>query len=502
MPLEHSEFDERVKKLELLRAAGINPYPERFERTHTVSEARKIGEKGVRTTEDVIKDTKKSMQLCGRLMSWRSHGKLSFGQLQDFSGRIQICLMRDVVGEKSYKFFQKHIDVADFLGLSGELFVTQHGELTLMIKEYVLLGKTLRPLPEKWHGIQDVEARYRYRYLDLVMNQESTKRFLLRTKMVKLIRDFLDHHGFLEVDTPVLSPKASGAFAKPFITHHETLDKDYYLRIAPETYLKRLIVGGFERVYEFARCFRNEGIDPSHHQEFTMLEYYAAYWNYKDNMRFTEELFAHFIKQLFGSLETFYRGMRIDWTPPWPRKSLRQVILEDSGIDIDESRSAEELRNRIKQKKIPVSDVPHFDHLGRGNLIDALYKKVSRPKLIQPTFILEYPLDLSPLARRNDKNPDLTDRFQLVVNTWEVVNAYSELVDPVDQRKRLEEQAKLKAKGDVEAMEMDEDYLVAMEHGMPPVSGWGMGIDRMVALLTEQENLKDVIFFPLMKPLE
>ncbi|KKQ72250.1 MAG: lysyl-tRNA synthetase, lysyl-tRNA synthetase, class II [Candidatus Peregrinibacteria bacterium GW2011_GWC2_39_14] len=494
------EFSDRLKKLEDIRKQGVNPYPERYERTHKAVDAVKLGEKGLRAMDAVIAENKNDIKLCGRLVAFRSHGKISFGNLQDVSGQIQICIAQNVIGDENYDFFSKKIDIADFIGVSGELFLTRTNQITLMVKEFILLGKTLRPLPEKWHGLQDTETKYRYRYLDTVMDRNVMDRFLMRTKLISLIREYMNDREFIEVETPVLSAKASGAIAKPFVTHHNAFDKDFFLRIAPETYLKRLIVGGFERVYEFARCFRNEGIDPSHHQEFTMLEYYAAYFNYEDNMKFTENLFEHFIKELFGTLKLNIYGTDIDFTPPWPRKTMRELIIEHAGIDIEEFHSAEKLRKAITDKKIKIDG--DIKALGYGNMVDALYKKTARQKLIQPIFVTSHPIELSPLARQNDAKPHTTDRFQLVVNTWEVVNAYSELVDPVDQRARLTEQANLKSKGDVEAMEMDEDYLLAMEHGMPPISGWGMGIDRIFALLTSQENLKDVILFPLMRPEE
>ncbi len=498
MAEQSQEFSDRLKKLKDFRTSGANPYPEKYERTHTAAGAiAKTEKNNVREMDKVVAAPANTIRLCGRLTAFRSHGKICFGDLTDFSGKIQICLAHQIIGEKAYEDFAKKIDVADFIGVSGELTKTRTNQITLIVKEYILLGKTLRPLPEKWHGLQDVEAKYRYRYLDTIMDRAVMDRFLLRTRLISLIRKYLDEREFIEVETPILSAKASGAIAKPFITHHNALDKDFYLRIAPETYLKRLIVGGFERVYEFAKCFRNEGIDPSHHQEFTMLEYYAAYWNYEDNMKFTEELFAYFLKELFGKLKLGIYGTDIDFTPPYPRKTMWDLILEYAKIDIKKINTTDKLRKEITAKKIKLEeDISKF---GFGNLVDALYKKTARPKLIQPVFVTNQPIELSPLARKNDKDPSITDRFQLVVNGWEIVNAYSELVDPVDQRSRLEEQAKLKKKGDVEAMEMDEDYLLAMEHGMPPISGWGMGVDRVIALLTSQENIKDVILFPLMK---
>lgn len=499
------EYFDRLKKLEEMRAAGVQPYPERYERSHTATEAQALGEKGMRETEEVTKggvdgaSRGTEISLAGRIMTFRSHGKLSFAQLQDISGRVQICFMKDVLGEEKYKFAAKKVDAGDFLGVKGELFRTQHGEVTLLVREYILLAKSLQPLPEKWHGVQDQEMKYRYRYLDMLMSPETTQRMLLRSKFIRTVRKYLEDNQFIEVETPILAAKASGALAKPFVTHHNALDREFFLRIAPETYLKRAVVGGFERVFEFAKCFRNEGMDPSHLQEFTMLEYYASYWNYEDNMDFTENLFKYFIKELFGTLTIQVGENQIDFGQKWPRKSLRDLIFEKTAIDINTEKTAEDLRKAIKKNNIVLED---NGKLGRGNLIDILYKKTVRPQLIQPIFVTSHPIDLSPLARRNDTNPDITDRFQLVVNSWEVVNAYSELVDPVDQRQRFEYQAKLKANGDEEAMEADYDYVYAMEHGMPPMSGWGMGVDRILALLTNQENLKDVILFPLMKPLD
>ena len=389
------------------------------------------------------------------------------------------------------------MDIGDFIGAQGNIFRTKKGEITLDIHVLTLLSKTIRPLPEKWHGVSDTEILYRQRYLDLLMNGETMERFLKRTRVIKVMRNFLDEEGFIEVETPVLQTKPSGAIATPFATHHNALNMDLYLRIAPETYLKRCIAGGFERVYEFARSFRNEGMDPSHLQDFTMLEYYVAYWNYEDNMRFTERMIKHVLQAIEGSLSIHYGEHTIDFDMDWPRISIHDLIERDTGIDISSYHDEKGLRGEIENRGIEIQDM---DKMGFGTLIDNLYKKVSRPKIVNPLFIIHHPIELSPLARRNDQNPSITDRFQLVVNGWEIVNAYSELVDPVDQRERLEKQMQLHNRGDSEAMVMDEDFLTAMEHGMPPVSGWGMGIDRFVCLLTGQENLRDVILFPLMKP--
>lgn len=500
-----SEFEDRKRKVSELRDAGTQPYPERFERTHTLAEARFQSEKETPRDLDMIGTAPRSdVTVCGRLMLVRAHGKLTFARLKDHTGEIQICFMKNVVGEEPYKMLKK-IDLADFLGVNGEFFITKHGELTVLVKDFQLLGKTLRPLPEKFHGLKDTESLYRYRYLDLLSNQETYDRFLFRTRLITAMRNYLDGHGFVEVETPILTSVPSGAAAKPFSTHHNALDIPLFLRIAPETYLKRAIVGGFDRVYEFAKCFRNEGMDPSHLQEFTMLEYYGAYWNYEDNMKFTEQLLSYVIKETTGDMhvEVIDRDGNkalIDFTPPWPRLNFVEIIEKDCGLNVlDHYGDADMLRAELKKRKLVVE---RAETMGYGNLCDALYKKVSRPKLIQPAFVIKHPVDTKPLARRNDDDERVADTFQLLVNTWEIVNAYSELVDPVDQRKRLERQAAARAAGDEEAMPMDEDYLRAMEHGMPPMSGWGLGVDRFVALITGQDNLKDTVLFPLLRPLE
>ncbi len=530
-PRQMNEFEDRKRKLGELRAAGLQLYPDRFERTHTVAQVREMAEsKPPRQLEEILKKSAAKIRICGRLMLLRPHGKLTFAQLRDGSGQMQVCFMQGHMEQSGmclknnssrkagatrsvaeaqatesldpYKLVRK-LDMADFIGVTGELFLTRHGELTLLIKEWVLLGKTLRPLPEKFHGLKDIEAKYRYRYLDLLADPESKKRFLLRARMISTMRRYMDDNGFTEVETPILTSIPSGAAAKPFSTHHHALDIDLFLRIAPETYLKRCIVGGFDRVYEFAKCFRNEGMDPSHLQEFTMLEYYSAYWNYEDNMDFTEKFIAGVIKEINGDLKVICRGRdgdehTIDFATPWPRLNFVELIKNDCGIDILKFYgNADGLRGEIKKKAI---DIEKMGTMGYGNLCDALYKKVSRPKLIQPAFVIKHPVDTKPLARRNDEDPRLADTFQLLVNGWEIVNAYSELVDPLDQRQRLLAQAKARAAGDEEAMPMDEDYLLAMEHGMPPISGWGLGVDRFLALLTNQDNLKDVVLFPLLKP--
>ncbi|MBY0469636.1 lysine--tRNA ligase [bacterium] len=479
----------RRSKLEKLTEAGVQLYPERFDMTHTLAEASQLA--------DGVAD----VRVAGRIVAMRKMGKLSFVSIQDLAGRVQLCIKMDGVGEKNYEIFQHLIDIGDFIGASGSMFTTKTGEKTVQVTSYQFLGKCLNPLPEKWHGLVDVEARYRQRYVDLIMNADTRKRFLIRSLIVREMRTFLENQGFIEVETATLQSNPSGALAKPFKTHHNALDVDMYLRIAPETYLKRLIVGGFHHVFEFARCFRNEGISPQHLQEFTMVEGYSAYWNYEDNMNLIRNLFIHIIQKAFGTLVLTIGDVQVDLSKEWKRVTFRELILEHSGIDIDQFKDAKSLLKKIFDKGI-VLDVDKPQELGRGNLIDHLYKKVARPKVVEPTFLTAHPIDLSPLARANDSDPNLTDRFQLIINGAEIVNAYSELVDPIEQMKRLEDQAALRGAGDEEAMVKDEDYVYSMEFGMPPISGWGIGIERMLQFLTNCENIKDCVLFPITRPKE
>ena len=467
-----------------------NPYPERYETNYTLKEAS--------TLEDGIKD----VRVAGRIVFMRKMGKLSFLKLRDIEGDLQVSIKIDLVGEEKYKFFKTMIDLGDFIGVVGEIFTTQTGEKTLRADDFTFLGKALKPLPEKFHGVTDPEICYRNRYLDLIMNESTRKRFLLKYEFIKEIRRFLEDDGYIEIETPVLSNKASGASARPFTAHHNALDIDVYLRIAPETYLKRAVVGGFTKVFEFARCFRNEGIDATHLQDFTMLECYAAYYNYKDNMILLENMLKTVIQKVFGTLQVTINDKVVDLSKKWETVSFRDLILKYADIDIKKFNTKESLLAEIKNKKISFETEDDIETLGFGNLVDALYKKVARPSLIEPTFLIEHPIELSPLARANDDDKTLTDRFQLVINGAEIINAYSELVDPMDQETRLLHQAELKANGDTEAMMMDYDYINAMEYGMPPISGWGMGIDRVLQVLTGVDNIKDNILFPLMRPEE
>lgn len=479
----------RRKKLDYVKTM-TNPYPERFEKNYELSEAKSLS------------DGTQNVKTAGRILLLRKMGKLSFVTLADIEGRLQVAVKKDCIGEEAYEFFKKGFDVGDFMGVEGEIFTTQTGEKTIRADSITFLGKALKPLPEKFHGLSDTDSCFRQRYLDLLMNEETRQRFLLKFHFIREVRRFLEDHDYLEIETPVLIDKPSGATARPFLSHHNALDIDVYLRIAPETYLKRAIVGGFTKVFEFARCFRNEGIDTTHLQDFTMLEGYCAYYNYKDNMRFLQEMLRHAVTKLFGDSVLKIGDKVIDFAGEWPVVSFHNLILSDSGIDINLYESTESLLREIKTRNITLESETELSRLGRGNLIDLLYKKVSRPKIISPTFLVEHPTSLSPLARANDDNPEVVDRFQLIINGAEVINAYSELVDPIDQKRRLAEQARLKAKGDDEAMPLDQDYITAMEYGMPPISGWGMGIDRILQVLTGEENIKNMLLFPLMRPMK
>ncbi len=487
------EFSEqelvRRGKLDSIREY-CNPYPERYVVTHSLKDASNL--------EDGINQ----IRVAGRIVFLRKMGKMSFIKLRDIEGDLQLSIKIDLVGEEAYEFFKSNIDLGDFIGAEGEIFTTHTGEKTLRVQSFQFLGKALRPLPEKFHGLTDQEACYRQRYVDLIMNQDTRERFLLRIRFIRELRHYLDDLGYYEIETPILNNKASGAAAKPFISHHNALDIDVYLRIAPETYLKRAVVGGIPKVYEVARCFRNEGMDATHLQDFTMVEGYQAYFNYEDNMKLIQHMLQTIIEKLFGTLTIPFGDRVIDFGGDWPRVTFRELILKYSDIDIEVDNTKEKLLARILEKKIELESETPLENLGFGNLVDVLYKKVARPFMIEPVYLTEHPTSLSPLARSNDERKEISDRFQLVINGAEIVNGYSELVDPIEQEKRLLEQAALKAAGDTEAMPMDYDYIRAMEYGMPPISGWGMGIDRIVQLLTGADNIRDVVMFPLMRPLD
>jgi len=486
---EQNEEQVRLEKLNQIKSAGIKPYPEKFGKKQSLIQCSKLPEG-------------QAIKTAGRLIMFRDMGKLAFGHLQDFSGRMQIALKTDVLPEADYKQFTKVIDLGDFIGVEGEIFRTHKGELTIMVKKWTFLGKALKPMPEKWHGLKDGEIQYRQRYLDLISNEETMKRFKFRSEFIKTLREFYWKNGFLEVETPTLLQAATGAHAKPYKTHNNGLDIDVFLRISHELPLKELIVGGFEKIFEIGKAFRNEGIDPSHLPEHTHLEHYCAYWNYKDNMKFTEKMFDYLFDKLKLDRKVMVSGKdgvkkEVDFTTPWEKIDYIELIKKDCDIDVSKFHEPAPLVKALREKNIVIEDM---DKIGYATLVDNLYKKVSRPKMIGPVFLFNYPIQLQPLARRNDKHKEMVDQFQLVVNGWEIVKAYSELVDPIDQEKRFKDQADMKNKGDDEAMEGDPEFVEAMKYGMPPISGWGMGIDRLLTILTGQENLRDVVLFPLMRP--
>ena len=487
----NDERAQRISKIEVIKSFNVEPYADKFEKKQDCGAAAHLS-------------LRENIKTAGRVVLLRDMGKIAFAHLQDISGKIQVVFRAGEMSDEQFQMFKKIVQMGDFIGVEGELGKTQKGELSVFVKSFVFLSKALRGLPEKWHGLKDVEIKYRKRYLDLIANEEAREVFKFRSDFIRSLREFYYKEGFSELDTPILCNTASGALAKPFITHYNALDLDVYLRIAPEIFLKEAIVGGYEKVFEIARCFRNEGMDPSHLQDFSMVEHYSAYWDFKQNMEFTQKMFQEIIMKLRGSLKIklFDRDgneSEVDLTPPWRQVSFNDLVREDCGIDLNNFDNAKALADEIKKHNIKIDDM---DNLGLGNLMDALYKEVSRKKLINPTFLINHPIELSPLARRNSKNPRVADRFQLVINGWEVVNAYSELIDPIDQAARFDEQLTARQKGDEEAMLKDDDYIEAMEYGMPPVSGWGMGIERIVALLCRQSNLRDVVLFPLLRPEE
>ncbi len=465
-----------------------NPYPEKYEINYELKDVKNL------------EDGTNRIRVAGRIVLMRKMGKLSFLTIRDMFGSIQISIKIDMVGEEKYEFFKDNFDIGDFIGVEGEMFTTHTGEKTIRANSFELLGKALKPLPEKFHGLIDPEICYRERYVDLIMNEDTRDRFILKSNFIKELRRFLEDQHYFEIETPILNNKPSGALAKPFITYHNALDQEVYLRIAPETYLKRAVVGGFNKVFEFARCFRNEGMDSTHLQDFTMLECYCSYYNYRDNMEFIERMLKNVVQKLFGSLMININDKQIDLSKKWETISFRELIKKYTDIDIEEHDTKEKLLQVINEKNIVLESETEINLLGFGNLVDLLYKKVGRPNLIEPIFLVEHPIELSPLARANDENKKLTDRFQLVINGAEIVNGYSELVDPVEQLHRLEVQSQLNKKGDKEAMIMDMDYIGAMEWGMPPISGWGMGIDRFLQVITGVDNVKDLVLFPLMRP--
>ena len=435
------------------------------------------------------------VSLAGRIMSKRVMGKASFMHLQDQNGRIQAYVKRDDIGVDEYKIFKTY-DLGDIVGIEGFVFKTKTEEVSVHVEKLVLLSKSLQVLPEKYHGLKDVDLRYRQRYVDLIVNPEVKEAFLTRTKALKALRSYLDDRGFLEVETPILNTIAGGANARPFITHHNTLDIPMYLRIANELYLKRLIVGGFDKVYEMGRMFRNEGMDMKHNPEYTAIELYQAYADYKDMMEITENVISHMAEVATGSMKIDYQGTEIDFTPPWKRMTMEECVKEYAGVDFSEINTDEEALAIAREKGIEITP-----GMRRGEVINAFFEEFGEDQLIQPTFITHHPVEVSPLAKRNVEDPRRTDRFEAFANRWELANAFSELNDPIDQRGRFEDQVRKRELGDDEACEMDEDFLNALEVGLPPTGGLGIGIDRVIMLLTNSTTIRDVLLFPTMKPL-
>ena len=487
------ERDARIEKVNTLRAEGINPYPTTSQRDTTAAEAL--------AQFDALQQSGAHITLAGRLMQLREMGKAAFAHIEDGSARIQIYIKRDEVGDEAFRRL-KLLDLGDIVQATGYLFTTRTGEKTLHVERYSLLAKALQPLPAKGEGgnlkLFDTETRYRKRYVDLIANRDMRLPvFLARARALTAMREFLNGRGFVEVETPILQPLYGGATARPFITHHNTLDRDLYLRIAPELYLKRLIVGGIERVYEIARNFRNEGIDRSHNPEFTMMECYQAYADYQDMMRLVEDMYAYIAAQVTGSTRLTYQGVALDLAPPWQRIPLREAILEFTGIDYDQFPTREALAAAMRERKFAVDP-----HLGRGRLIDELKDSIIKgpeAKLKGPVFLYDYPVDLSPLAKRKPGAEGIAERFQPYVGGLELGNAFTELNDPQDQRARFEDQARQRAGGDDEAQVLDEDYIEALEVGMPPTGGFGGGIDRLVMLLTDEDSIREVILFPTLR---
>jgi len=496
-----------LDSLSRIRARGINPYPQSYRPSHTIKEAKGLFDQRGECFEAV--------SLAGRVMAKRSMGKLSFLDIRDGSGKIQLCFRRDLLGDEKYEFLQE-IDIGDIIGEQGKLFRTKSGEITIEVSDFIMLCKSLRPLPEKWHGLADVEKRYRQRYLDLISNEESKEIFTLRSRIIAGIRTFLDEQGFIEVETPVLQAQPGGALACPFITHHHALNEDLYLRIALELHLKRLIIGGFDKVYEIGRVFRNEGISIKHNPEFTLLECYQAYSDYNDMMKLVEEMVLHIARKVLGSTKITYDGKTIDFASPWQRLSLREAIKNYCGIDFEDYPDTASLRSWMAGIGMGID--PSKD---RGRLIDELISNFVEPNLIQPTFLLDYPVEMSPLAKIKPNDSRLVDRFEAFVAGLEVANAFTELNDPMDQRERFRYQleirdgAKVTGKIDVpeediefggeidkEIETIDDDFLQALEYGMPPTGGLGIGIDRLVMLLSDQQSIREVILFPQLKTLK
>lgn len=478
----------RREKLKKLQEMGRDPFKiEKYERTAFST--------GIKDNFEEFEG--KEVQIAGRIMAKRTMGKASFLDILDRDGRIQSYVRKDAIGEEEYEMVNTY-DLGDIVGIKGTVFKTKKEEISIRANEVKLLSKSLQVLPEKWHGLKDQDLRYRQRYVDLIVNPEVKETFIKRNKIIKAVKEFLDNKGYLEVETPILNTIAGGATARPFITHHNTLDIDMYMRIANELYLKRLIVGGFDKVYEMGRMFRNEGMSIKHNPEYTAIELYAAYEDYEYMMEITENLVAYCAEKALGTTVVNYQGTEIDFKPPWKRVSMHDLVEQKTGIDFYSIESDEEARKIAKDKL-------HLEvekHMTRGHLVNLAFEEFCEEDLIEPTFVLHHPVEVSPLSKRNPENPAITNRFEAFVNTWEIANAFSELNDPIDQRGRFEAQVKQREAGDDEAHMMDYDFLNALEVGLPPTGGLGIGIDRMIMLLTNSSSIRDVILFPTMKPID
>lgn len=474
----------RKEKLQKIYDLGVYPFGDKFEWTHHTQD--------VKNNFEALENS--TVKVAGRVMAIRGHGKTAFLTLRDLQGDIQVYLRKDEVSELEFDVY-KLMDIGDIIGVTGTVFKTHTGETSIRVKEFTLLSKALRPLPDKWHGLKDAEMRYRQRYVDLIMGEDVRDTFRKRSAIVAAVREWLENHGFMEVETPMMQALYGGAAARPFITHHNAQNMDVYLRISPELYLKRLVVGGFERVFEINRNFRNEGIDNRHNPEFTMLETYQAYGNYEDVMHQTEQIVAHCAQKVLGTTKIVYQGTEIDLTPPWNRMTMPEAVKKYSGEDFEAVTDISEARAICDRLNVEYSEDD-----GIGKLLNLCFEEVAESKLIQPTFIMGHPLEISPLAKQNRENPNITDRFEAFIFGRELANGFSELNDPIDQRRRFEMQMLEREKGDDEAHQMDEDYIAALEHGLPPTCGLGIGIDRLVMFLTDASSIRDVILFPLMKP--
>ncbi|WP_318506346.1 lysine--tRNA ligase [Bacillus sp. T3] len=480
----------RREKMNSLRERGLDPFGKRFERSNNTQEL--INQYGELEKEE-IEQKDVSVTLAGRIMTKRGKGKAGFAHIQDLTGQIQLYIRNDAVGEEQYELFDT-ADLGDIVGVSGTLFKTKVGELSVKVQEFTLLTKALRPLPDKFHGLKDIEQRYRQRYLDLIMSPESKHTFITRSLIIQSMRRYLDSHGYLEVETPMMHAIAGGASARPFITHHNALDMPLYMRIAIELHLKRLIVGGLEKVYEIGRVFRNEGVSTRHNPEFTMIELYEAYADYRDIMALTENVIAHVAQEVLGTTTVQYGEYEVDLKPEWKRVHMVDAIKEVTGADFWKEMSTEEARQLAKEHGVEINE-----HMTYGHIVNEFFEQKVEETLIQPTFIFGHPVEISPLAKKNDEDPRFTDRFELFIVAREHANAFTELNDPIDQRERFEAQLKEREQGNDEAHLMDDDFVEALEYGMPPTGGLGIGIDRLVMLLTNSPSIRDVLLFPLMR---